>query len=97
MKERGLLATRLPDVFVYHYPLLVPAYMPYRLDRAPYDALWRRKLGTRGERYVGRQFDRKDLFFRRYPSKVEFTAWRTARVARRLIHEGRLRAIARPG
>ncbi len=95
MRARGLLATRLPDVFVYHYPMLVPRYAPYRRDTASYDEYWRRKLGTRGEVFVGRQFDRRDLFLRRYPSKSACTVRRAARVTKRLLREGHLRAATR--
>ena len=92
MKDRGLLATRLPDVFVYHYPMLAPTYTPYRANTGEFEDLWRRKLGTRGETFVGSQFDRRDLFLRRYPSKVMYTARRVRRVATRLVRDRRLRA-----
>lgn len=92
LKERGLLFTRLPDVFVYHYPERPPRYVEFRGHAGPWWEIWSQKRGIEREVFVGRQFRRGDRLLHYYPSKAAHIGRRVARVARRLVREGRLRA-----
>jgi glycosyltransferase involved in cell wall biosynthesis len=92
LKERGLLCTRRADVVVYHYPELPPEYHRFRSDTAPSVLLLRETRGFDREVTVGRLFRPTDRVVHGLPSSVAETGRRTARVARRLVREGRLRA-----
>ena len=48
LKERGLLCTRLPDVFVQHRQALPPAYQGIREDTGRYVSLWHANVGFVG-------------------------------------------------
>jgi hypothetical protein len=92
LKERGVLCTRLPDVVVDHYPTLPPEYMRFRTDTGPSVELLREKRGFGSEVTVGQLFRPTDRVVHELPSTVAATGMRAARVARRLVREGRLRA-----
>ena len=92
LKERGLLATRLPDVVVYHYPELPPAYQPFRANTAPDVELLKEIRGFERQITVGRLFRPTDRIVYGLPGTVACTGRRAVRVARRLLREGRIRA-----
>jgi glycosyltransferase involved in cell wall biosynthesis len=92
LKERGLLSTRLPDVVVHHYPQLPPAYFPFRSDTAADERLLRETRSFDREVTVGRLFRPADRFVYELPGTVAANGRRAARVTRRLLREGRLRA-----
>jgi GT2 family glycosyltransferase len=92
LKERGVLCTRLPDAIVYHRPQLPPSYASFRADTAADN---RRLTEIRGlDSYVvsGRLFTRSDRVVHGFPGTIAATGRRAARVAHRLVREGRLRA-----
>jgi len=92
LKERGLLCTRLPDVVVYHYPELPLAYQAFRQNTAPYVQLFKEIRGFERRVTVGRLFRPTDQIVYGLPSTAAATGRRAARVARRLVREGRVRA-----
>jgi hypothetical protein len=92
LKERGLLCTRLPDVVVYHYPELPPAYQPFRADTGPSVELLKEIRGFEEHITVGRLFRPTDQIVYGLPSTAAYTGRRAVRVARRLVREGRFRA-----
>lgn len=92
LKERGLLCTRLPDVFVQHRQALPPAYQEIREDTGRYVSLWHAKRGLRGRREEGALFRASDSVRYRLPGTAAFTVRRVSRVGSRLLREGRLRA-----
>jgi glycosyltransferase involved in cell wall biosynthesis len=92
LKERGLLSTRLPDVVVHHYPQLPPEYFSFRADTAADDELLRETRGFDREVTVGRLFRPSDRLVHELPGTVAEGGKRAARVTRRLLREGRLRA-----
>jgi glycosyltransferase involved in cell wall biosynthesis len=92
LKGRGVLCTRLPDAVVYHYPELPPQYQRFRSDTAPSVRVLREKRGFEREVVVGRLFRPADAIVYGVPGTVAASGKRAARVARRLVREGRLRA-----
>ena len=92
LKERGLLCTRLPDVVVYHYPALPPEYHSFRANTSADVKLLRETRGFEREVQVGSLFRPSDAIAHRLPGRVAATGRRAARVAGRLVREGRLRA-----
>ena len=92
LKERGLLCTRLPDVVVYHYPELPPAYQSFRADTAPDVRRLNEIRGLERQVTVGRLFRPTDRLVYGLPGTVAATGRRAVRVGRRLVREGRLRA-----
>ncbi len=92
LADRGLLCTRLPDVVVYHYPELPPEYHRFRADTASDVELARQIRGFDRDVTVGRLFRPTDQIVYGLPSTAASTGRRAARVARRLVREGRLRA-----
>ncbi len=92
LKARGLLSTRLPDVVVHHYPQLPPAYFPFRTDTGADIGVLRETRGFDREITVGRLFRPSDRFVYELPGTVAAGGRRAARVTRRLLREGRLRA-----
>jgi hypothetical protein len=92
LEERGLLCTRLPDVVVYHYPELPPAYQSFRANTAPYLRLLKETRGFERQVTAGRLFRPTDRLVYRLPSAAAYTGRRAVRVARRLLREGRIRA-----
>ena len=92
LKERGVLCTRLPDAVVHHYPQLPDEYRPFRANTAPYVQLLKEIRGFDRQVTVGRLFRPTDKIVYGLPSTAAYTGRRAVRVARRLLHEGRLRA-----
>jgi glycosyltransferase involved in cell wall biosynthesis len=92
LKERGLLSTRLADVVVHHYPQLPPAYFSFRTDTDADVRLLRQSRGFDREVTVGRLFRPSDRFVYEVPGTVAAGGRRAARITRRLLREGRLRA-----
>jgi hypothetical protein len=92
LKERGLLCTRLPDVVVYHYPELPPAYESFRANTASDVQLLKEIRGFDRHVTVGRLFRPTDRIVYRLPGTARATGRRVLRVTRRLVREGRLRA-----
>jgi glycosyltransferase involved in cell wall biosynthesis len=92
LKERGLLSTRLPDVVVHHYPQLPPGYFSFRADTDADVELLRETRGFDREVTVGRLFRPSDKLVHELPGTVAAGGKRAARVTRRLLREGRLRA-----
>jgi GT2 family glycosyltransferase len=91
-KERGWLCTRLPDVVVYHRPAQPPAYEAYRVDTKRYVDLLQELHGFDRREFRGTLFRQSDRVRYELPSAAAYTVRRTARVARRLLSERRLRA-----
>jgi hypothetical protein len=86
MKERGLLATCLPDVVVYHHPQLPQEYSDVRQNRKPYLDVWRKERGFDQKIFVGPSFSRRDRIVHYYPGIAAYTVRRAGRVVReRLI------------
>lgn len=92
LKERGVLCTRLPDATVYHHPQLPPSYASFRADTAADNARLNEIHGVGSSVTVGRLFTRSDRVVHELPGTVAATGRRAARVARRLVREGKLRA-----
>jgi len=92
LRERGLLSTRLPDVVVHHYPRLPPAYFSFRTDTHADVGLLRETRGFDREVTIGRLFRPSDRLVYELPGTVAAGGKRAARVTRRLLREGRLRA-----
>jgi len=92
LRERGLLCARLPDVTVYHRPRLPPGYQEIREDRQQHWELWREFRGFERREFRGRQLHPRDRIVLELSSAAAHTARRAARVGRRLLREGRLRA-----
>jgi hypothetical protein len=92
LKERGLLSTRLPDVVVDHYPQLPPDYFAFRTDTDADVRLLRETRGFDRQVTVGRLFRPSDRLVYELPATVAAGGRRAARVTRRLLREGRLRA-----
>ena len=92
--ERGLLCTRLRDVVIYHYPERPPAYKSVRDDTEPMFEKWRQVRGFERREFCGSQFQPLDRLVYGFPSAAAHAARRMARVGRRLLREGRLRAGA---
>jgi glycosyltransferase involved in cell wall biosynthesis len=93
LKERGLLCTRLPDVVVDHYPELPPEYERFRGNTRRDVELLKGIRGFERHDTVGRLFRATDRVVHRLPSAAAATGRRAVRVARRLVREGRIRAI----
>lgn len=91
LRERGLLCTRLPDVVVDHYPQLPPEYFPFRSETKADVELLRETRGFEREVTVGRLFRPSDRVVYELPGTVAAGGKRVARVAQRLLREGRLR------
>lgn len=92
LKERGLRCTRLEDVVVQHRQELPAGYQEVREDTRRYVERWYAKRGLRGRREEGSLFRASDRLRYGLPSAVAYTGRRAARVGRRLLREGRLRA-----
>ena len=92
LKERGVLCTRLPEATVYHRPQLPESYASFRVDTAADDHRLKEIHGVESYVTVGRLFTRSDRVVHELPGTVAATGRRAARVARRLVREGRLRA-----
>ncbi len=92
LRERGLLSTRLPDVVVHHYPQLPPAYFSFRTDTDADVSLLRETRRFDREVTIGRLFRPSDRLVYELPGTVAAGGKRAARVTRRLLREGRLRA-----
>ena len=92
LKERGVLCTRLPDAVVDHCPQLPDAYARFRGDTAGDTRRLNDVHGLTGYVAVGRLFTRSDRVAHVLPGTVAATGRRAARVARRLVRKGRLRA-----
>ncbi len=92
LKERGLLSTRLPDVVVQHRQELPKGYHEIRVDTRRYVEAWLAKRGLRAVRIDGDLFRPSDRIRYSLPSAAAYMVRRAARVARRLVSEGRLKA-----
>ena len=92
LKERGLLSTALPDVVVDHFPELPPGYESFRGDTAGDVQRLKESRGFERQETVGRLFTPGDRIVHRLPSTIAATGKRAARVARRVVREGRVRA-----
>ena len=91
LRARGLLSTRLRDVWVDHRPALPPTYQPYREDTQEARQLLGAKWGFERRVQVGDVFRPADRIRYGFPSKAAYTARRTVWVTKRLLREGRLR------
>ena len=80
LKERGLLCTSLPDVLVYHYPQLPPAYYPRRMTIQPYIELWCRERGVERRVFEGRWYRRRDRLVHYYPGLARYALRRALRL-----------------
>jgi glycosyltransferase involved in cell wall biosynthesis len=96
LRARQLLSTRLPDVWVDHRPELPPSYQPYREDTREARMYLRQKWGFQRHVQVGDVFRPVDRVRYGLPGAVIWWVRRTARVGRRLLLEGRLRAAQPP-
>jgi GT2 family glycosyltransferase len=92
LKARAILCTRLPDAVVEHRPQLPPSYGSFRADTAADARRLNEIHGVDSQVTVGRLFTRSDRVVHELPGTVAATGRRAARVARRLVREGRLRA-----
>jgi glycosyl transferase family 2 len=92
LKERGVLCTRLPDAVVDHLPALPAGYHSYRADTSTDEQLLRELRGFQRKETVGTLFRPSDRLVHGLPSSAAFAARRAARVARRVVGEGRVRA-----
>ncbi|HST24918.1 MAG TPA: glycosyltransferase [Gaiellaceae bacterium] len=90
--ERGLLSTALPDVVVDHFPELPPGYESFRGDTADDVRRLKELRGFECQETVGRLFTPGDRIVHRLPSTIAATGRRAARIARRVVREGRVRA-----
>lgn len=95
LRARGLLSTRLPDVWVDHRQVLPPGYMEYRASTHEARSYLRAKWGFERHEQVGDVFRRIDRLRYGPPGAAVWWARRARRVTNRLIRERRLRA-ARP-
>jgi hypothetical protein len=91
-RARGLVSTRLADVWVDHRPALPPVYQSYRTNTALARELLGQKWGFKRRVQVGDVFSPVDRFRYGFPSAAAFTGRRAIRVGRRLLSERRLRA-----
>jgi GT2 family glycosyltransferase len=92
LKDAGVLCTRLPDATVLHRPQLPPSYARYRGDTAADTRMLNEVHGLDAYATVGRLFTRSDRVVHELPGTLAASGRRAARVARRLVREGRLRA-----
>ena len=92
LKEQGLLCTRLPDVVVYHYPVLPPEYHSFRANSAPDVGVVNETRRLTEQVTVGRLFRRADRVVYGLPGTVAAVGRRAARIARRVARERRLHA-----
>jgi GT2 family glycosyltransferase len=92
LKDAGVLCTRLPDATVYHRPQLPPSYASHRADTAADTRRLNEVHGVDAYVTVGRLFTRSDRVVHELPGTLAAGGRRAARVARRLVREGRLRA-----
>ena len=92
LKERGVLCTRLPEATVDHRPQLPDSYASFRGDTAADTKRLTDVHGLASYVTVGRLFTRSDRVVYEFPGALAASGKRAARVARRLVREGRLRA-----
>jgi glycosyltransferase involved in cell wall biosynthesis len=90
--ERGLRSTRLSDVVVEHRQERPPGYQEIREANQADKGRWLAKRGLEGVRVEGDLFRPSDRIRYGLPSAAAYNVRRTARVGRRLVSEGRLRA-----